>query len=92
MGAIAGLILKYTATAPDILGYISTMTMDNPHISVPPEGNTLDGMERARYLQKVKVQLADVNWDQLEGHLAFRSVENEIDFARGKLSKNRLYV
>lgn len=90
--AIAGLILKYTATAPDILGYISTMTMDNPHISVPPGGNTLDGMERARYLQKVKVQLADVNWDQVEGHLAFRSVDNEIDFARGKLSKNRLYV
>lgn len=66
--AIAGLILKYTATAPDILGYISTMTMENPHINVPYAGNTLDGMERARYLQKVKVQLADVHWDQVEGH------------------------
>lgn len=90
--AIAGLILKYTATAPDILGYISTMTMENPHINVPNGGNTLDGMERTRCLQKVKVQLADVHWDQVEGHLAFRSVDNEIDFRKGKLSKNKLYV
>lgn len=90
--AIAGLILKYTATAPDILGYISTMTMENPHINVPNEGNTLDGMERARCLRKVEVQLADVHWDQVEGHLAFRSVDNEIDFTKGKLSKNKLYV
>lgn len=90
--ATAGLILKYTATAPDILGYISTMTMENPHINVPNGGNTLDGMERARYLQKVKVQLADVHWDQVEGHLAFRSVDNEIDVTKGKLSKNKLYV
>lgn len=67
--AIAGLILKYTATAPDILGYISTMTMENPHINVPNGGNTLDGMERARYLQKVKVQLADVHWDQVASRL-----------------------
>ena len=90
--AIAGLILKYTATAPDILGYISTMTMENPHINVPNGGNILDGMERARYLQKVKVQLADVHWDQVEGHLAFRSVDNEIDLTKGKLSKNKVYV
>lgn len=90
--AIAGLILKFTATAPDILGYISTMAMENPHVNVPPGGNTLDGLERARHLQEVKVQLADVNWEQVEGHLAFRSVDNEIDFAKGKLSKKRLYV
>lgn len=90
--AISGLILKYTATAPDVLGYISTMRMESPHINVPREGNTLDGLERARFLQNVKVQLANVNWDQVEGHLAFRTVDNEIDFARGKLSTNRLYV
>lgn len=90
--AIAGLILKCTATAPDILGYISTMAMENPHVNVPRGGNTLDGLKRARHLQEVKVQLADVNWDQVEGHLAFRSVDNEIDFAKGKLSKKRLYV
>lgn len=90
--AIAGLILKYTATAPDILGHISTLTMENPYINVPNGGNTLSGMERARYLRKMKVQLADVHWDQVEGHLAFRSVDNEIDFTKGKLSKNKLYL
>ena len=90
--AIFGLVLKYTATAPDILGYVSTMTMENPHIKVPSGGNTLDGIERARYLQKVKVQLADVYWDQVQGHVALRTVENEVDFAKGKLSKKKYYI
>lgn len=61
--AIVGLVMKYSATASDILGYVSSMTMENPHFRVPSGGNTLDGVERARYLEKVKVQLADVHWD-----------------------------
>ena len=90
--AIAGLILKYTATAPDVLGYISTMTTDNQHTKVPPGGNTLDGLERARYLYSMKVQLADVKKNQVNGHLAFRSVNDDAEFAEGKLSKEKLYV
>lgn len=68
------------------------MTVDNQYTKVPTGGNTLDGLDRARYLDKMKVQLADVRRDQAERHLAFRNVENEADFALGKLSKNRLYV
>lgn len=75
--AIAGHYLKYKATAPDILGYVSAMTIENPHIHVPPEANTLDGLERARYLQKMKVQLADVDRDQVEGNLACGTLNNE---------------
>ena len=90
--AIAGLILKYTATAPDVFGYISTMTTDNQHTKVPPGGNTLDGLKRARYLYSMKVQLADVKKGRAHGHLAFRSVDNDAEFAAGKLSKKRLYV
>ena len=90
--AIAGLIFKYTATAPDILGYISTMTRDNPHVVLPNGGHTLDGLERARYLSKMKVQLADITWDRAEGHLAFVNMDGDTDFSKGKLSKKKLYV
>lgn len=68
------------------------MTVENPHIKVPSGGNTLDGIERARYLQKVKVQLADVHWDQVQSHVALRTVENDVDFAKGKLSKKKFYI
>lgn len=53
--AIVGLVMKYSATAPDIFGYVCSMTTENPHFRVPSGGNTLDGIERARYLEKVKV-------------------------------------
>ena len=89
--AIAGLILKYTATAPDILGYVSTMTRDNPHMVLPPGGHTLDGLERARYLSKMEVQLADIAWDKVEGHIAFTNMDTKADLTKGKLSKKKLY-
>jgi hypothetical protein len=60
--AVAGFYLKYTATAPDILGYVSTLTRDNPYTPTVPEGgNNLSGLERARLLSDLPVQIGDVN-------------------------------
>ena len=84
------LIILPIANAPDILGYIYTMTQGNPHIRPPEGGNTLGGLERARYLAAKQVQLADVARDQAVGHLAFRSVNNSAAFAEGKLEKWRM--
>lgn len=90
--AIAGLILTLVAKAPDTLGYVSTMTRDNVHARVPDGGNTLSGLERARYLSDVQVQLADVNPTDGVGHVAFRTVDGGAAEARaGSLSKRRLY-
>jgi len=56
--AIAGFYLKYTATAPDILGYVSKLTRDNPFTPLVPEGgNNLSGMEQARLLRDLPVQI-----------------------------------
>ena len=89
--AIVGLILKYMTIAPDILGYVSTMTRDNPHTKIGVGGNTLDGLERARLLHSMKVQLADSTKDQAEGHVVFRSVDPEDEYAKKELDKRRLY-
>lgn len=35
-------VLKYTTTAPDVLGYVSSMTRDNPFIVVPEGGTALE--------------------------------------------------
>jgi hypothetical protein len=90
--AIAGLILKYTVTAPDILGYVSTMTRDNKFAAVPQGGTALDGLERATHLREMKVQIADVLANHANGHIALRSVEKDVDFARGRLSTYKLYM
>ena len=88
--AIAGLIIKRACTIPDILGYISTMTRDNPYLPLPEGGNTLDGLERARLLYDLQVQVADVRWESDIGHLALKTVDSTLGL--GKVEKNRYYI
>lgn len=91
--AIIGLVLKEMTKAPDILGYVSTMTRDNIHIAVPMSGgNTLDGVERARYLSDMRVQLADARPGDDVGHIVLRSVENGSESRSGRLDRRRLYI
>ena len=89
--AAVGMVLKYTATAPDILGHVSTLTRDNPFTEVPEGGNTLSGLERARLLRDIKVQIGDVNWEEERGHVAFRSVINAREFKQGHVSRSKVY-
>lgn len=92
--AVWGLILKYTATAPDILGHVSSMTRDNSYVNVPRDGDTLDGLERARLLARMEVQLADVARNKDEGRVFLRSLDDDGGDHRvtGRLSKKRLYA
>jgi hypothetical protein len=90
--AIAGVWFKYKATAPDVLGHVSSLTRDNAFALVPDGGNTLDGLERARLLRDLKVQVGDVKWEEDKGHIAFRTVESAGEFKRGKVSKQRVYL
>lgn len=71
---ILGLLLKRMVKAPDILGYVSTMTRDNPHFNGPGGGERLDGVERARLLRSedVKLMVVSDNSDNL-GHMALTS-------------------
>ena len=58
--AVFAFWLRKKTLAPDIFGYVSSLTRDNPHLSLPDGGSTMSGLERARLLRKVRVRLADV--------------------------------
>ncbi|KAF7505292.1 hypothetical protein GJ744_001079 [Endocarpon pusillum] len=90
--AVAGLILKSIVRTPDILGYVSTQTRDNLYVDIAPGGNMLDGLERAKLLGGMKVQVGDVKWEEDEGHVAFRSVRGEKEWALGQLKRGKLYL
>lgn len=89
--AIAGMILSKITKAPDVLGYVSTMTRDNEYVRVPEGGSALDGIQRARYLARMKVQLANVRPEDEAGLIALRSLGGGDDTNTGRLMKNCLY-
>lgn len=53
--------LRVKTLAPDIFGYVSSLTRDNQYLQVPDNGTTLGGIERARLLKGVKVKIGDVS-------------------------------
>ena len=86
---LCGAVVKHMTHGPNILGYVSTMTRDNPYIDLPSGGCTLDGLERARLLKDLKVKMQDVASEDAVGHIAFGSAEA---FGTGKLLPGRLYA
>ena len=89
--AITSMILSKITKAPDVLGYVSTMTRDNEYVRVPEGGSTLDGMQRARYLAHMKVQLADMRPEDEAGLIALRNPGGGDEANTGRLIRNRLY-
>lgn len=77
--ATSGLVLKFVIKMPGILGYVSTMTRDNPFTDVPTRGNTLSGPERARYVCNIRAPLADVTLKHDSGDVAFRNFNDSRD-------------
>jgi hypothetical protein len=58
--AIFAFWLRKNTLAPDIFGFVSSLTRDNPHFMLPEGGSTLSGIERARRMKHVKVKVGDV--------------------------------
>ena len=89
-----GAIVKHRTRGPQVLGYVSSMTRDNPYVNLPPGGCALDGLARARLLKDVTVQLRDVTPRHEVGHIAL-SDANPFDrnerFAFGRLYADPTY-
>lgn len=69
--AIASWRLRLKTLAPDIFGYVSSLTRENEHVSLPTQGSMLSGMDRARMLKRVKVKIGEVSTrgsDEQEGN------------------------
>jgi hypothetical protein len=92
--AITGIILDIRVIGPDVYGYVSSMTRDNPHFPMPPNGCTLGGIDRAVLMKDVVVRFEDVAPDNKIGHLAFTMAgykkpnEQPID---SRLRRTRMY-
>ncbi|OJJ57918.1 hypothetical protein ASPSYDRAFT_90113 [Aspergillus sydowii CBS 593.65] len=61
VSAVASLLLKFITVAPNILGYVSSLTRENPYTPLPAGGSGLGGMERSHLLQDLHVQIAGVS-------------------------------
>ncbi|ODH47455.1 hypothetical protein GX48_06430 [Paracoccidioides brasiliensis] len=86
--ALASFALKRIMLAPDILGYVSSYTRDNPHAPVSA-ASAQDGLARARLLKDVRVMLGDVRAAEQVGHISFVT---EGDTSVGRLKKGRSYI
>ncbi|KAH7402532.1 hypothetical protein BKA66DRAFT_564447 [Pyrenochaeta sp. MPI-SDFR-AT-0127] len=80
------LVLKRRTLGPEMFGFVSSMTYENPWVKIPRGGTMLDAMERARLLKDVEIHVADVRGDEDVGHIAFAA-----GVPLRKLEKGRLY-
>ncbi|TKA77919.1 hypothetical protein B0A49_05466 [Cryomyces minteri] len=68
--AVVAALLRRQTLAPDIFGYVSSITRENPLIPLPDGGSSLSGMERARKTKDVKIHIADVSQHGEVGRLS----------------------
>lgn len=88
--AIASFWLRKHTLVPDIFGFVSSLTRDNPHFPALPGSATMDGISRTRALRNVKVKVGDVGGPHGEiGRIGFVPVHPTIPI--GALSKHRKY-
>ena len=84
-------LLRQIST-PDILGFVSSSTIENPCVlilyTIPGAGSSMDGLERARMLKKVQVQIRNVQPKQEVGKFA---ITNNIQ-KRVKIDIDRNFV
>jgi hypothetical protein len=83
-GSVA-VILKRKTLGPEMFGFVSSMTYENPWVKVPEGGTMLDAMERTRLLKDVEVHVGDVCGDETVGHIAFAAGVPVRQLERGRL-------
>ncbi|KAF2501242.1 hypothetical protein BU16DRAFT_569391 [Lophium mytilinum] len=81
----AALLLRRNTIAPEMFGFVASMTYENTHVKIPSGGNVLDAMERARLLKDVKVRVGDVRGEADVGHIAFSAGVKTRTLERGRL-------
>ncbi|KAE9379710.1 hypothetical protein N431DRAFT_451542 [Stipitochalara longipes BDJ] len=69
--AVLGSIVSRITTAPDVLGYASSLVRDSRYIDLPLESGMLDGIELSRLLKNQRVRFGAVEKSAIGGdHLA----------------------
>lgn len=83
-GAVS-LVLKRKTLAPEMFGFVTSLTYENPHLDLPKGGSMLDAMERARLLKDLQVHVGDVRGEEDVGHIAFAEGPPTRRLERGRL-------
>jgi hypothetical protein len=81
-----GLALKHKTLAPELFGFVTSMTYENPWVNIPRGGTMLDATERARLLKDVEVYIGDVRGNDEVGHIALAA-----GVPLRKLERGRMY-
>lgn len=87
---ILGTVLEKRCRAPDIMGYVSSQTYDNPYVILPPGGSAMGAMERARLLRDVRVKIGDARHKEDVGHVVFATLDGKGDI--GGLDMEKYYL
>jgi len=74
--AILGLILEAVIVGPEVLGFASSLTRDNPYVPVPPGNSAVGGAERARLFRDLRLQIADMEPGEENGYIAVHALQN----------------
>ncbi|CAG9977922.1 unnamed protein product [Clonostachys byssicola] len=77
--ASLGLAFRLLIRGPDVVGFASSMTHDNPYTPLLDCGSAMPGPQRARWLRDMRVQLADVRPDNDVGYVAFRNLPSYLE-------------
>ena len=84
--------LSRQISTPDILGYVSSLPIEDPQITDDGKANqinsTLDGLERSKQLRHVRMQIRDVQQEETVGRFALTSDVRE----QRKLEEGREYI
>ena len=90
--AVAAYWLRKKTLAPDIFGYVSSLTRDNPHLDhIPDGGTTLSGLERARMLKNIKVKIADVGTENGVGRVGLSHAGASVTIPMSSLQRGKYY-
>ena len=92
--AILAHVLRRRTVAPDVFGFVSTLTRDNANIPLPPGGSGLGGLHRSRILKNTKVRLADVSntaGSTVIGHVSMTAIIDDQTTTNNILRKEKYY-
>lgn len=85
LAGMASLILMSITLAPDILGFVSSYTRDNPFAPVS-QSSYLDGLERSKALNEMRIIVGDVKGELETGYIALAAYTEALP-----LRKDRKY-
>lgn len=88
--AVAGVVLSLGCYAPDITGFVSSMTYYNLYTELPDGGGALSATERSRLLKDVKIRIGDAQGQDDIGRVVFGIAHGRNDI--GKLNNRKTYL